>query len=461
MRRILLRTFVIIPLLLGLTACDDDPSSPTDQDEPAGTITGTVRLLGSGQAVTDATLLLVEPVSLAAVAAPSALDAAGAFTMTDVPPGDYVVFVYHDELVVFDRTASTITVVDDQTTSCDLRLTPAHLWAAGDYRIEGTVRDMNSGEPVAGAYVGDSTSASFDAFALMGGVSLPEWAVTDAAGHFSVDANLLIDEGGEAIGILPITITHADFQPRSIVGPGEPLLPQLGAPLAMPAEGETVLALDAELLPWTEVEPGALGALRGRVIFSGQPVADLSVAVSLSVTADPEVHDPDAKTPVPGRTAHTDAEGQFVITGLEPGYYRVIPGYHPDDAFTGSLLTLPQTTVAANDTVDAGSIDVVRVIRPLDPADGATVTTGTPTLSWTPLPGATYYDLSWSVDGYVVDHVLDHGLVQPSYTIEAEDAIPVGSCVRWHVMAYIVPPDRTTGDLIGQTPWTTTFCREE
>ena len=126
--------------------------------------------------------------------------------------------VFHDSLVVFDRPARTIEVTEGTTTTWDARVQPSRLWGHYEYWIAGTVRDAQTDQPVARAYVEPAFFSGGDIATYLVGMGLPEWTITDDHGRFSIAAPIAVTTEGEEAGLLPITITRSGYESYTLAG---------------------------------------------------------------------------------------------------------------------------------------------------------------------------------------------------------------------------------------------------
>ena len=445
---------LILPLsaiaLLGLiVACSDDPTEPAT----LGKVEGRVTVYGTDVPVTDAVLLLVDAGTLAPARPPTPTDSKGSYDFAGVPAGTYAVFVYHDSLVTWDRTASLVEVKVGKTSRHDMRVTPSQLWNGSGDRVEGMVTDAISGEPIAGAYVDGILGMSDEVYGLMAGISLPEWGVTDDRGFYSVTTQVMTDETGWPIGPGLLTCIKEGYFPQTVT------YLQPDARLAR-AEGDTLLTIDVALVPITDADAGALGSLTGRLLNRGEPVAGLGVALVLISIEDPGLTDKAReKVIVPGSTVTTDAEGRFAIDNLAPGFYMLAPGFHIDDGYANINWNYVEEIfeVVAEATTELGDLEILRTIGGVSPANGETGVATTPLLTWEAVPGAEEYEVQWRVNGYLMMH-RETGLTETRFQIPGDAAVPHGSCVRWMVRASAWDPDLGYNVTLARTDWSLTFC---
>lgn len=425
-------------------ACNDEPSKPSPT---VGSVSGTITELDSSAPVADAAVVMVDPASLATRSALAATDGSGRYQIGGLAPGRYSVFVYHDSLVVFDRRSPYVQIEAGRTATYDMRLLSSELWSKV-VRIAGVVRDAVSGAPIPGAYVGDAfwgISIGTDVWAPLVGITVPEWAVTDAAGRFDVDSSLLTDENGEPFGLAPISASKSGYEPNTLVGEGPPFY-DLPPPLPMPSEDDSILRVEIRLQPLPG-SPQTHGAIAGRTVFLDSAVSNVRVAVSLGWTSDPDTirGGRAPAVPVPDRVAVTDDAGSFVVSGLVPGVYSIAAAYLPDDGYVGYNFRSDEgsmITVSAGHTTDVGDLHLLQALRPLSPADGASITDQTPVLAWTPIvPGQgytlTHYEIGFA-DGYIQDEAGMSGV--PSWQFPDSLAVARGGHGRWWVDAFATVP---------------------
>lgn len=426
---------------LVLPGCSDSIQEPTP-----GSVQGTVTEIGSGTPVPDAGILLVTANSVSPFSHVTRTDAQGRYLIEDVPAGDYGVFLYHERLTRFDRTAPLVHVGAGAIATFDMRLIEWGFSPAVRYWIRGVVVDAVTKQPLSGALVEPTTFAlsGIDIEGLFGGFAIPYWGATDNEGHFSILDNVYSDPGGENVGLEPITVVHEGYEPFTLVGPGEGGM--FGPPIPLPKD--SVLTVTISLRPFSAVPNGAL---RGRVlnVVSNAVVPNLLVGLSILAAADPDTFYARGPSlvPLPGKVARTGPDGGFTIGGLAAGTYVVTPAYLEGDGYVagGGWYSLPVITVAEADTaVDAGDVPVVNAVRPLAPPLGAEITELNPELRWEPFPpGEAYTVLDYELQvgtGFLLDVVADH-LPEPRWQ---GSTFEPGDHVRWSVRARLAvgsPPD--------------------
>src|SRR5262249_33257311 len=164
-----------------------------------------------------------------------------------VAPGDYFAFVYNaGKYLAFSRTAPFVHVVAGSTTVQRLTLFDSRFWSNGPLYISGSVTDVTTRAPVAGAFVSSVFWASQEQFAF-NGATVPAWGVTDEAGRFTISGPVIVDDDGR-IGMTPITVTKLGYEPATLVGRG-PDPYGFGPTLPTPIPPNSVLNLGLVLRP--------------------------------------------------------------------------------------------------------------------------------------------------------------------------------------------------------------------
>jgi hypothetical protein len=441
MTRTRLAMLGLMLLAVALVGCGDDdggmvPGTGTGTGGGTdGTVTGTVTRAGNGAPVEGAGIALFDPETLIAAAETAVSDAAGSYAIDGVAAGSYSVLIFTDSLLVFARTAPTVAVTAGDTATYDVRLIASVLWDGLGTRIEGTVVDDASGQPLAGALV-ETAIWGFDAAdveQLMLGHAQPDWDLTDDQGRFSITGVTVTDLGGAMVGLLPVSACRDGYACGSLIGTVEDPIGLFGGLLPLPPAGEPGLEVELRLAPLAARPPSTRGAVRGRVTDrAGAPLADIRVGLSLIVVADPDtLHELPAPVPVQGRTTLTAADGTFQIDDVTPGDYAVAAAYAIGDGLVQLGREVDQVAVAAGDTADAGDVRLGAASTPLAPAPGDSVTSIIPLLRWTRVPGATGYRLSYGI-GHLLETRVD-GIVDT--TFQTFMPFPPGSGVRWFVEA--------------------------
>jgi hypothetical protein len=126
---------LLLTLWLLANGCGDDGTiRPT-----TGSVRGHITDIETGEPVVDALVLLLQPGTLETASLPASVDQDGMYAFTEVPPGEYVLVVYHDSLAIFDRSSPGITVEAGRETIHDVRMIYCEFLSTGPYhmRIQG------------------------------------------------------------------------------------------------------------------------------------------------------------------------------------------------------------------------------------------------------------------------------------------------------------------------------------
>ena len=182
----------------------------------------------------------------------------------------------------------------------------------------------------------------------------------------------MFGDTGTGIQLLPLVVACAGYRTAFVVHD-----PPGGIDPVMVTE------VIVELAP---LGAGDTGALRGRVMRIGEPVAGLHVGLAPfgEVPADK------GAVGAAGLATRTGADGRFVFTGLPAGSYRVHPGFPVGDgAWYGGGYAV---TVTAGAEADAGDVPVLHEIVALPPGPGRLAAGDTvATFTWAAVPGAARY----------------------------------------------------------------------
>ena len=434
---VLLLVAVHLPLVVW-TGCsnENDPERPSE----TGSVEGSVVELPDAEPVADARLLLVDPWTLTPASPLAVTDANGRYRFTEVTPGSYAIFVYHDRLCTFDRTASLVQVRSGVGSTQQIRLIVDESWSHSGYRIEGSVLDQETDEPVSGAFVEGISLSSLDMDVLFRGVPGPWYGITDSLGRFSIRASILTTQAGEVYGLDPISVTRAGYEPKTLAGDG-PSVYGFPPALPLPSGDDSTLTVQIRLVPLTPdgQGPHGTGAIRGRVTCLGAPVPYLAVAVSLVSCMEPDtfrVSPCGIAVPIPARAKLTDAGGDFLIGRLVPGSYVVHPAYLDGDGYLYRPSADFFVTVEEGETTDVSVLEVQSALEPVHPPDRAVITDRRPELRWEAGPdtsGYTFqeYELRFRIgsSGWTVIGSLS----EPRWEMPGSLAFEPGSLVRWTV----------------------------
>ncbi|MBK7769144.1 MAG: hypothetical protein IPI48_01050 [bacterium] len=240
-------------------------------------------------------------------------------------------------------------------------------------RFSGTVVDSETGLPLAQAFVSLSPWTT----GYGGGAAVSD-DVTGPDGAFAVHdiPVAMIGDTGVGFQVLPLIVSRAGYHTAHFVH-----TPPSGI------DHPEVSGLVVELTPLGAADNGAL---TGRVLRAGVPVAGLVVGLgSVSSAAKGAVG-------IAGRAALTGADGRFDFSGLPAGAYVVHPGFLVGDGawFGGGA---PAVDLAPGGAGDAGDLVVLHEIAPACGNPHVAWPDSMVTFRWTPVPGAARY--GWFLDG--------------------------------------------------------------
>lgn len=173
--------------------------------------------------------------------------------------------------------------------------------------------------------------------------------------------------------------------------------------------------------------PIGLNTITGTVSFSTTPLADVTVELIRWVD-DPWV---DAATGSPLQSTTTDGSGAFSFPDVEQGVY-LVTAHGPTADFIPWKAVIADVGGGLTWTIDVG---LPKLIQQLTPADGATVTTQTPELTWAPIPEAETYNVLGRRVGIVQFAWFALGITSSSFTPE-DPLQPVSLPYRWFVEAF-------------------------
>jgi hypothetical protein len=454
-----LRILALTLLMVGFAGgCGEDPVTPAT----TGSVAGTILQLETGLPVTDARVHLVDPWTLAPASPLIGTDRNGHYLFRKVPPGDYSVCVYHDTLFLFERSAPLVHVTEGQRAIHNVRLMDSELWSAGGYRVAGTVVDIETREPLAGAYVEGALWAFQDVGYRFVGLGFAEFAVTDGSGRFSVKVMVFTDEQGNEAGLEPICVSLRGYEPATLGGDG-PRDYHLPPALSLPSGDDSTLTVLVALRPLNAggIGPYGAGAIRGRVAFLGAPVPEIRVAVSLLSSAHPDTFHTaplGLAVPIPDRVAVTDAEGHFYLDRLSPGSYGVHPGYLDGDGYLA--FDNPLVYVDDGETTDVRVLEVQKAIQPLFPRDRSVVEDPTPEFVWEARPDTVGY----AFRGYRLQYATSHidwrvvdGLTDAQWQMPDGEAFGPGAHVRWIVEVRGIPDSLSRERVVARFEHPATF----
>ncbi len=214
------------------------------------------------------------------------------------------------------------------------------------------------------------------------GATSPSDDVTGAEGEFSVSQIPFgVDpQSGNLFQVEPLRFTRHRYRPLVWIYD--------------PPNGSENVDISGVTISMEPVTAEDTGSLSGTIRRDGLPAA--GIVVGLGVVAVPGKDK--AGPAMTGWTAVTDTEGNYTIAGLPAGVYLLRPGYQLGDGvfFPSQAGNMPWQ-VNQSEEVRVDDLVVLHEITPVNPGHGHTVYARPDSLFWTPVPGATSYEVS--IDG--------------------------------------------------------------
>jgi len=160
-----------------------------------------------------------------------------------------------------------------------------------------------------------------------------------------------------------------------------------------------------------------LPCVEGRVYYATTPLADIQVEL-LAGSSGPVL-----------QSTTTNAYGYYRFCNLEPGDY-MLKRYGPSPAYAdwvADSLTMGGSNVIKN-------LDLPKKMTLLTPANGETITTTIPTMTWQALPEASHYtfQLNKTADWTLVEHT--HNIIGTAHQVLA--ALDLSTGYTWRIDAY-------------------------
>lgn len=395
---------------------DSDPAEP-------GSVQGTVTDIDEGTPVAGAQAVLLDGRSYDVARGPVVVDDTGFYEFAGIMPGLYYVLVLAPTHILFDRTAPAVEVGPGETAEQDVRMMRPELWNGSGYRITGTVTDLDTGLPVAGAVVCGVFSAQYRY--LYAGLTLPDVAVTDEAGAFElrgVGLTILAD-GDDGPVAFPFEVSKEGYDPF--------ISPAMNVEDAVDSTFRYDVALD---------RADHTGSIRGRLIhLDDRPGAGITLGLNLDTmdwSGEGSVGDigPAKQVPYLGKTTVSDVFGRYEFSGLTAGLYTVDAAFLPDDGYTTSWSDEIEVNLAEGESHHMPDIRLLEAIGPIEPAPGADLADMPGAYRWEPVPGADSYEL-WTTGGHIFLSV--HHTEEAEFVPAYDPDLPHPALrVRWYVNAY-------------------------
>jgi thermitase len=340
-------------------------------------------------------------------------DAAGKYTISNVPPESYQVVASKEG---YQTSSSTASVLQGTTAVANFSL--SQIIVPGS--ITGSVTDAKDGSPIVGATVSDSIRT----------------ATTDATGKYTIDnvppgtyQVVASKEGYQTssltVSVLQGAIAVANFSLSQIILPGSitgsVTNAKDGSPIvgAAVTDGTRTATTDASgKYNIADVPLGSYQVVASKegyqssswtvsVLSGATAVANFSMSQSIlpgSITGS--VTDAKGGSPIVGvavndgtRTATTDATGKYTIANVPPGTYQVTASKEGYETSSSTVSVLQGTTAVAN-------FSLSQVIVP-----GSITGSVTDAKDGSPIVGATMSDgtrtaLTDALGSYTIDNVL-------------------------------------------------------
>jgi hypothetical protein len=209
---------------------------------------------------------------------------------------------------------------------------------------------------------------------------------------------------------------------------------------SVPSDAESSPSPPAQV-EYTGPQPAAgRGALSGRVIWNGEPVAGAAVRICT---------DASTFSGCEGETFDTTTgeDGAYLFTDVTPGDYTILvkEAGTEDYVFATTLSMDGETvTITADEGLAVGDFPLVRFdLQLTSPADDARVQEAQPVLTWEPYPGAASYEVALMPDAgasvFTSQEVSEPTITPPAALLSCE--------YSWWVEAY-----NEGGVQIGESP---------
>jgi hypothetical protein len=419
----------LVCLLLAVMGCGgEDGAGPTVDGT---TVTVAVRDRDDGSPQGAVKVLLMEADANRLWAGPLITDAAGEARFAGVPAGHYKLLAYPGggRGLYHLPESFRLATADGSNAPPALHL-EVITWVGLAFadqlpRISGLVVDGESGEPLAGAFIGPpgALTAYTGAYSVREDVTGPDGAFHVADITFAQDP-----VSGRPIQVMPLLVSREGYVPT--------------AWFHDPRPQDDRLDIEGVRIALTPLDGSETCELGGRVLSRGQPVAGLPVGVVY--LAGPETgggaaaalagavgkggspDDPTSSLPLgqPGLSGHsgiTDESGEYHLTGLVPGWYLTHPAYQDDDGYLAILTAMnPPVRVTEEAPGEVADIEVMPTLSPLVPPPGAILPDTLRTFTWTAVAAA---------DSYLVflDRIEVATVGTARYALPPEDSLSPGS----------------------------------
>lgn len=415
----LLALVLMLVIAVGMLGCSEDDPPPVAVDPWL-----VVASMPGGDPLPGIKVVIMDPVTNIPVAGPVVSDQDGRCTFPDLEGGPY-------QVVPFGGSDYRVVTVEPYRWDLQFWSTKSEGWLptrvdkmppepagplvqmeanippGGLPRIAGQVIDVNSGDPLAQAFVGTSP--------FPGGYAGLTWVqddVTGADGTFQVSEILFGQDpvSGNLVQLQPLLIHRQGYRPLAWTYD--------------PPNGDDNTDITGVTIPLEPIDSRQGGHLAGRLLRDGQPVAGVAIGVGSVGGAKSGVG-------LPGYTGWTDQEGSFLIEWLPEGVYFIQAGFlvgdgavYPDQP--GNI----GRAVTAGQTTEVGDLYVLHEIALYVPATAGRYAQAQYIfpMRWSAVPGATRYVVT-----------VDRGIIGESVTPELampEDFTLNNGAHVWSVQAF-------------------------
>lgn len=268
---------VAVPSLVFLPGCNIRDDNTTTTDVNKGTVVGTVTDAGTGSAIENVTVTIVEQSAKAVIS--DETDADGMYNLPNVAPGTQTITAKKSGYANY---SATVEVTENVTVTQDISMN-----AVVASTVSGSLSSAADDEPLVGAKV---------------------W-IDEIQDYSDSSGNYILNGVSAGNVVLRATLSsYADYQLTMVIEEGTTVTQNINmdednAPPA-PATGKS--------------------NIYGRVTAAYKPVSSATVNLfALSAKDDKQASPTPSPSPTPGATTTTDTDGTYQFLNVTPGNYRV------------------------------------------------------------------------------------------------------------------------------------------
>lgn len=415
---------LLVLFTVALVGCDDDEPSRITR------FSGHLVFVGDESPLPDLVVTLFEPDSQIAVDK-TVSDADGYFEFTAFPPGSYIPVVHADGYRPVFLPRARWRFEKGDRVDVTLRLRETLPMPGADLTLTCRVTEQGSDppKPIANARAemnfftpGELSEVNWSEYT---GWSNTLEATSDAEGMLQLAPVQLIYTGVGLESFIPeFRVTAPGYRARVIPPNDDPAT-------------AAVSLIGVRLVPGEDMGHIA-GVVRGP---DGAPLANVPVSAEWRRVSDlllrglepAEGFSGPQSLLIPDGVAYTGPDGAFDIGGLPKGYYNVLAGPYPDDGWVGFVVRGVEIP-SFNGT---GQVELrgFRAMLPVTPDDGEVFGQVPDRIEWTPVDGATAYDLT-IIRGYDGASAYWADLTEPSFVINpGANFFKDGDSFAWKVEA--------------------------